>query len=152
MSLGSSSPCLDPMCWEVCKSVMLWSLRGTACTQACCVMGHSREVPLGATEPITSDCPLHHESQSLHAVLGFLPRAMRFFAISTATPWTTRFGKEIILEAVSPLPGTPQQLPKGISQSVQQAERAVSQFAMGLALPAEPEQCEARGSAALSTR
>lgn len=29
--------------------------------------GTWREVPLGATEPITSDYPLHHESQSLHA-------------------------------------------------------------------------------------
>lgn len=82
---------------------------------------------------------------------GFLPRCTTYFAVCTATPWTTRFGKEIILEAVSPLPGTPQPLPKGISQFVQQAERAVAPFSMGLAIPAEQEQRDAHGSAALST-
>lgn len=100
-------------------------------------MGHGREVPLDATVPIISDCPLHHESQSLLAVLGFFPRPTRYFVVCTATPWTTRFRKEITLEAVSPLPGTPQLLPKGISQSVQQAEWAVAQFSVCLAILAE---------------
>lgn len=38
-----------------------------------------------------------------------------------------------------------------ISQSVQQAERAVAQFSMDLPIPAEQERRDAYGSAALST-
>lgn len=113
-------------------------------------MGQDGEVPLGAPQLLTSDCSLRHESQSLHAVLGLFPRPTRYFTVCAATPCTTRFGKEIILEAVSTQPGTPQLLPKGISQSVQQAERAVAQFSMGLASPAGQEQRDAHGSAALN--
>lgn len=71
MALGSSSPCLDPMCWEVCKSVMLQILRDSAGSQACCVMGHGREVPPGATEPSTSDSHSITKARVSMLCLGF---------------------------------------------------------------------------------
>lgn len=69
----------------------------------CCVMGCGREMSLGTTESIMSDCQLLNKSLSLS------PCHAWGFVLRTATPWTTRFDQEmqgIILEAVLPPPGT----------------------------------------------